>query len=408
MKITPGASFGVAAKPVNSKYEVFARRQRERKAKSFSRNATKLREEEVMRQLSSDEKMNAPIPAVVLSSEQWDVQKDASLVLKYDGAVKDNKENCWRPKWDVTWTGGKYSASEGSLVFDADSLGLSQQSEDRVLFFRDVVVEGGRLSSSNDKVVLATWGTAKFDEDNNVDDDESPVYTAAFLKSVGLDKNSITPVNGKRHHGSCGFHFGYGSVASYGSLKNRPEGNSVCAFAGNNRHAPTLARSVAIGARCVDRKFNRNNIPGSSVTTKGTVMTHSVKRGAANANPLLQSHVGNIKGTRFPAVFLCVDAFTLRKHTERDCSYTLITVPKQDGLGVGHTSGYFFNFYLNNEAGDVIRVPMQLGTSIFFNGYFLTHKQSRAIDHVPTFVNISAYGNQKFFQSAQCTIMRNT
>jgi hypothetical protein len=256
MRITPGASFGVVARAVNSKHKAIARCVKERKRKSFSRNATKLREEEVMRQLSSNEKISAPIPAVLLSNEQWEAQKDVSMVLNYDGAVKDNKENCWRPKWDVAWKGGRFSASEGSLVFDVDSMGLDQQPQDRIPFFRSVVIEGSPLPSSSGKIVLATWGTANFDEDD-IGGDEAPVYTSDILESVGLDKKSITPLNGKRHHGSCGFHFGYGSVASYGSLKSRTEGNSVCVFAGNNKHEPTLARSVAIGTRCIDGKLQQ-------------------------------------------------------------------------------------------------------------------------------------------------------
>lgn len=411
MKIIPGASFGVASKATSIKHRKhgeIAKNQKEKKSKNFTRDATRAREEVLMQQLSSDKKMTPPTPAVVLSSEQWKAQRHVSMLLKYDGAMKDNTEDCWLPKWEVMWRGDNYSTREGSLVFDADSMGLNQESRYRVPFFRDVVIEGGPIEYSNAMIVLAKWTSANLDEDDSGFFDESPLYTASLLKSIGLNKKSITPVNGKRHHGSCGFHFGYGSVSSYGSLKNRAQGNSVCAYAGNNKHEPTIAQSVTLGARCVNRKFTRNNVPGSSVTTRGTMMNHSVKRGAGIANPLLKPHVSNISGTRFPAVFLCVNAFTLRRHTERDCSYTLITVPKQEGLSDGGYSGYFFNFYLNNKNGDVIKVPMQVGTSIFFSGYFLTHNQSRVSDHIPTFVNISAYGNKKFFQSSQCTIMRNT
>jgi hypothetical protein len=406
MKITPGASFGVAAKTVRGKNDCIARQQMEKRCKSFTRNVTKLREEDMMKQLIGAEKIIPPTPAVVLSREQWNAQKDISIVLKYDGALKDKTEGCWCPKWQVMWKGENYTTQEGSLVFDADSAGLHLDRKDRAPFFRDVVMEGGSLPNSNPLVVLATWTTASPEHEDN-DTDESPVYTSALLNSIGVDKHSILPVDGKKHHGSCGLHYAYGSVASYGSLKNRTEGNSVCIFAGNNKHEHTLARSVAIGARSIDRKFTRNNIPGGSIITKATIMTHSVKRAAAKVNTLLRPHIVNITGTRFPAVFLCVDAFTLKKHTEKDCSYTLITVPKQEGLGVRETSGYFFNFYLNNENGDIISVPMQVGTSICFSGHFLTHNQSRASDHVPTFVNISAYGNQRLYQNSQCTIKRN-
>ena len=89
---------------------------------------------------------------------------------------------------------------------------------------------------------------------------------------------------------------------------------------------------------------------------------------------------------------VCINATTTLLHTERDCSYTLITITMEDKIKTGtENSKYVFIFKINSK--------MNIGLSILSNMSFicssklLTHKQ-KFIKHdkkgIP-FYNIVSY-----------------
>ena len=72
---------------------------------------------------------------------------------------------------------------------------------------------------------------------------------------------------------------------------------------------------------------------------------------------------------------LCVNALTRDFHTEKDATYTLISVPQQDfdDKTRKKPSTIFFLFNLNENT--TIGIKMSQSSSFIFNGTMLTHRQ---------------------------------
>ena len=70
---------------------------------------------------------------------------------------------------------------------------------------------------------------------------------------------------------------------------------------------------------------------------------------------------------------VCINATTKKWHTENDCSYTLVSVPKQDCV-----REYVFFFRLNSNK--CIGIPMQSGVSFVSSMKLLTHRQQCIAD----------------------------
>lgn len=107
---------------------------------------------------------------------------------------------------------------------------------------------------------------------------------------------------------------------------------------------------------------------------------------------------------------VCVNASTADFHTEKDVSYTLIGVPKQDHSStqnIGNTYQFLFKLNSNN----CIALDLTPNISFCFSGTFLTHRQ-RGNDSVGSddnkFVNLSSYGNYRLFTHIRKSFLRNS
>ena len=96
---------------------------------------------------------------------------------------------------------------------------------------------------------------------------------------------------------------------------------------------------------------------------------------------------------------LCLNAQTKMKHTECDSSYTTITVPPHDiektNTGTYNKAEFEFNL-TDNEA---IIIPFDIGTTLIYSGFMLTHRQQikKMNENIKPFVNIVSYNSQKMF-----------
>ena len=96
---------------------------------------------------------------------------------------------------------------------------------------------------------------------------------------------------------------------------------------------------------------------------------------------------------------LCLNAQTKMKHTECDSSYTTITVPPHDiettNTGIYNKAEFEFNL-TDDEA---IIIPLDIGTTLIYSGFMLTHRQQirKMNENMKPFVNIVLYNSQKMF-----------
>ena len=100
---------------------------------------------------------------------------------------------------------------------------------------------------------------------------------------------------------------------------------------------------------------------------------------------------------------VCVNASTGDFHTEKDTSYTLITVPSQEQKEQKNNGNeYSFLFKLN--ANTTISLPLSIYLTFLFSGMFISHRQkgnnSRNKED-PPFINLSSYGNQRLLLTSE-------
>ena len=91
---------------------------------------------------------------------------------------------------------------------------------------------------------------------------------------------------------------------------------------------------------------------------------------------------------------VCVNATTKQFHIEKDCSYTLISVPKQ-GIKKNH---FIANFYFKIQKENLFSIRMKPDIKFMFSGYYLTHRQqSKYQKEDDTLFNVAGYSNNHKF-----------
>ena len=105
---------------------------------------------------------------------------------------------------------------------------------------------------------------------------------------------------------------------------------------------------------------------------------------------------------------LCINAQTIIPHTERDTSYTIISVPNQNiSRKSNKNNKTSFEFYIEKEK--VIVVPMSIGTIICYSGYLLTHRQHKKQEDkdIEPFINLVSYNSKRLLSHMLSSIERN-
>ena len=103
----------------------------------------------------------------------------------------------------------------------------------------------------------------------------------------------------------------------------------------------------------------------------------------------------------FMSSYVNVDCSTKHRHTEKDSSYTLISVPTRQTT---EEHDYTFEFTLTESHS--LNVVMNRGTCFLYSAYLLAHRQVRNGKKCG-FVNISAYGNKRFYCNSRTSLQRD-
>ena len=115
--------------------------------------------------------------------------------------------------------------------------------------------------------------------------------------------------------------------------------------------------------------------------------------------PLNELKADNALGLRTLSANIHVNALTKIPHTERDISYTLITVPKQPD---GDNMGINFQFILSKHKSLFVR--MNPAATFAYSALFMTHRQNH--DYGTNCLNVSSYGNQRLFFCSRTSLDR--
>lgn len=204
------------------------------------------------------------------------------------------------------------------------------------------------------------------------------------------------------HYGTEGFVYSFGNKPNYGNAN----GSSVSIYSTKRSKNEDLTKFKSDDANFVEDKCKdclKNGIekiskyiPDISLLLSPIINTAYWKQCKDDIN-LLHMNAGSDIGCWNTIMF--VDGRTNEYHRENDCSYTYITVPRQNMIK-DRQCYEKPHFSLKIDEERVIMLPLLDNISFFYNASFLMHRQSYTpiADGVNNcFFNVSSYSNEKLF-----------
>lgn len=223
-----------------------------------------------------------------------------------------------------------------------------------------------------------------------------------FIKQAELAKPNLEKMMKKGfHHGSTGKYFCFGSR---GGIK-KDNGCSVGQYADHNKTASQNCIS-AMDKVFKDLRAKVKENLGCDVLNIMATQLHATHNMFPGANNDLKGRMKLFSG--LASIFMCFDAATEQMHTEKDWTYTVVTLPQQQWNHKGSEHQLTFNFSFSEKQS--IQVQMVPGTIILYHGALVFHRQQhKGISNetdTPCCLNLSGYANGKLRDSCQCTLRR--
>ena len=215
--------------------------------------------------------------------------------------------------------------------------------------------------------------------------------------------NILTTSN--NHHNSNGYYYGFGNRGNYRTIDN----SSVTTYVNKsskslekqsliNQQANELEKLIGAevmnGIQSLKKRFPLiTNFISPILQSTETIKQHNNE--ILSLHDTVTSHCGCWHST------CCVNAETQVCHTEKDVTYSIITVPCQEV----NDSRYNFLLRINPQCNLVTN--LRQGTNLFYSAYYLGHWQrSMNMGGNHTFVNICSYGSRRLFSHLRCTLQR--
>jgi len=231
-------------------------------------------------------------------------------------------------------------------------------------------------------------------------------------KIIKKCKPNIIAAPSYKHHGSSGACYAFGNKADYRMI----EGVSVGTFTNVSVQNEMIQKAIDNESEVVKQMCDK--VISNGVDLLKTIIPdihHLVSPILDSANSIKTKSKSNImKETAtsshgFWNTMLYVNGCTDGLHTEKDCTYTLITVPQQSFTISSKALREQPMFIFKLKDKQQLILPLVRGMTFVYNGRFMTHCQeySRQVeDKGPPFFNISSYGNEKIFNHLRKTFSR--
>ena len=216
-------------------------------------------------------------------------------------------------------------------------------------------------------------------------------------------------LSGSSHHGSVGYYASFGNKGSFKKVMNSSVGQYV------NKKKSDLIRQVQIDevASRYDNKISLEikvccNIMGRLLPNIRSVISPVIDTafeiqnevGDINLQPVSSSKNGCWQTS------VCINAQTSDFHIEKDCTYTLISIPRQEYFK-STTKKDAFNFIFKLSKTEMVNIELVPSLSFIFSGLFLTHRQNKNTENNTSndvFFNIASYGNKRLFHHLRKSI----
>ena len=215
-----------------------------------------------------------------------------------------------------------------------------------------------------------------------------------------------------QHFNSLGYNYSFGNKAAYDIKENSSVSQYVYKRFTNAKKTDT--------SRCIATKLEElcaNDLSFAiSSLSKVFPTVHRVISPILRTCYDLQATNGKLKNFERTRSYnnglwqsaLCFNAQTKVFHTENDCTYTVISVPKQSKTTSLANAEY--NFLFKFQDRQILGINMLPGVSFIFSGKFMTHKRYCNVDVHPRdncFVNFGSYGNERLYRHIRKSFTRN-
>ena len=253
------------------------------------------------------------------------------------------------------------------------------------------------MKRTSDKVVLMIAKLQSVKKKNVM------CWSGKHYKAVADAKNSVINKNNS-HYGSKGLHFSFGNKGQYKMVHN----SSVGQYAMKQGISDEKKLKCLVIEELVARELKDgiNNI--GRVLPNFNELIAPVLKIADDLQSIL-GHI-NLQNDKLNEYgiwksVIAINSETDELHTEHDCSYTVITVPKQDAM----LSERHYNFLFSLNSSEYIALPMTDPMSFIFSAKFLMHRQFCNGDHMKRndyFFNFGSYCNEKLFNHVKKSLNR--
>ena len=241
------------------------------------------------------------------------------------------------------------------------------------------------------------------------------IVDEAIVNKVRSCKSNIILGASYNHYGSFGECYAFGNRPNYGMVDD----SSVTIFANKKSASKNPSKQINIDKNAKDVEDICANVVNNAVTLLSSVLPEIryllspiLDTGQKLQNKFKRSILKEVATTKscFWNTMLYVDGNTQHMHTEKDCAYTLITVPKQSFSRKKILCNQpMFLFQASDK--QQIMLPLDDSITFVYNATYLTHHQH----YVPgvdqcndKFINISSYGNEKLFNHLRKSLSRIT
>ena len=242
--------------------------------------------------------------------------------------------------------------------------------------------------------------------------DKRVVWSRLILEMCEYCKNNILDSNMVNHHGSSGKVYSFGYQGVFKQIKN----SSVGLYGVRKRFEDERQEDVEHTARIIEEKIAFEMSVASKTLSNVVEYADKLFLPMLDIASKMQSTYGNISLNKDKEqcssmwnTHVCINASTQEFHTEKDTSYTLITVPAQDSKAQNVCCNtYHFLFKLNKNV--IISLPLTPDLSFIFSGTYLSHQQEGnncTEKNTNPFVNLSSYGNKRLFTHIRKSFFRN-
>ena len=247
-------------------------------------------------------------------------------------------------------------------------------------------------------------------------------WEQSLFEKVKSCKQNVIQNSKNSHFQSQGFIASFGNKGSYGKVV---DDSSVSQYSNKQYKNPTkqqqtndnayeielmCSEQVTFAVHSISTVFNNSH----KIISPMLPVAHKLqeKYGDVNLKKVLTSDNGIWHSE------LCVNAMTREFHTERDVSYTLISVPQQErGLKKGNDevmdrNDSYFLFQVNPN--NTIALKLIDFTSFIFHGFMITHRQfcedgyeeEKVRNLKENFFNIACYSNKRLFDHLKQSFKR--